>query len=281
MSNHATPSTIGRNTVRTVQDATIVQYANGKTVARALHGAGRFMPFVGFHAEAGKDSDFDAALQHAGIPLIEIKHQRQGGANIVRHWCFGEKIAFYPITSGPVAPTVATSLSDRNAHDTAEAGIGLRWGQGERSRMAIRGYLDCLVRAGALYLVQISVKSRMTDVLLAALLDHGRACEAADSLIDRKKHPDLVSYHEVALPLGAGEEQEWGKGDTATVVPFVSLHPAQVDAAYLRSRWRPEIVQGAALTEWASIQAWAHDYASQGDRPMDDGSGEEPRVDYE
>jgi len=254
---------IGRNKVRSVQESITLQYANGKSNARLTPGSGRFAPFVGFHIEVGRDADFDAAMQAAKIPQIEIKHQRPGGAEIVRHWNFGEQIDFYPITSGPVAPTVAASLSERNVQATADAGIGLRWGSGERSRMAIRGYLDILARAGYVRLLQLSVRSRMTDILLTALLEHGRVCEAADNLIDRSKHPEVVTYHEVALPLGPGSEQEWGKGDTATVVPFVCLHPQEIDADYLRTKWRPESVQNAALREWENIQQWAHDYAVQ------------------
>lgn len=256
---------IGRNKIRAVQDAVTLQYANGKSNARQTLGSGRFMPFVGFHAEAGRDAEFDAMCLAAKVPQIEIKHQRPGGAEIVRHWNFGEQVAFYPITSGPVATTVAGSLAERNTHATAEAGIGLRWGEGSRSRMAIRGFLDTLVRAGQLRLMQISVRSRMTDELLKALLDHGRVCEAADNLIDRSRHSEVVTYHEIALPLGPGAEQEWGKGDTATVVPFVSLHPLEVDAEYLRTRWRPEAVHAAAQRDWESIQLWAHDYAVQSD----------------
>jgi hypothetical protein len=258
---------IGRNKVRSVQEAITLQYANGKSNARLTPGSGRFAPFVGFHVEVGKDAEFDAAMQAAKIAQIEIKHQRPGGAEVVRHWNFGERIGFYPITSGPVAPTVAGSLSERNARATAEAGIGMRWGSGERSRMAIRGFLDVLVRAGHLRLCQLSVRSRMTDVLLQALVDHGRACEAADHLIDRTRHQEVVTYHELALPLGPGAEQEWGKGDTATVVPFISLHPQEIDADYLRTIWRADTVQAAALREWESIQFWAQEYAVQGDEP--------------
>jgi hypothetical protein len=105
----------------------------------------------------------------------------------------------------------------------------------------------------------------MTDVLLGALIDHARVLEAADSLIDRAKHPALVTFHEVALPLGPAEEQEWGKGDTATVVPFKSLHPAEVDAAYLRTVWRPDGVHSAAEQAWGATQAWASEYAEADD----------------
>jgi hypothetical protein len=251
---------IGRNKIQAVQDAATLQYANGKSVARATLGSGRFTPLVGFHIEVGKDEATDELLGAAKIAQIEIKHQRSGGAEIVRHWFLGESVRLFPITSGPVAPTVAGSLSGRTAQLTREAGIGMRWGSSERSKMAIRGYLDI---DGDKPLVQLSVRSRMTDVLLGALVDHGRVLEAADGLIDRAKHPAIVTYHEIALPLGPAEEQEWGKGDTATVVPFKSLHPAALDAEYLRGVWRPDGVHSAAEQAWAATQLWAAEYAEQ------------------
>jgi hypothetical protein len=158
---------------------------------------------------------------------------------------------------------VAGSLHGRNAALTAEAGIGMRWGASERSKMAVRGYLEVLARAGYLRLVQLSTRSRMTDRLLGALLDHGRVCEAADHLIDRTRHPEVVSFHEIALPLGPAEEQEWGKGDTATVVPFKSVHPDAIDAEYLRAVWRPDNVHAAAQRDWEGIKLWAQEYATQ------------------
>ena len=264
---------IGRNKARAGDDAPTLQYANGKTVFRATIGSGRFAPLVGFHIEAGRSDALDEAMRAAKVKQIEIKHQRTGGAEIVRQWGLGETIRFYPVTSGPVATTVGGSLSGKNARLTSEAGIGMRWGQGERSKVAVRGFLDTLVRVDALILIQLSVRSRMTDVLIAALLDHGRVCEAADGLIDRGRHPDVVTFHEVALPLGPGEEQEWGKGDTATVVPFTSLHPATVDADYLRGVWRPDAVHSAAYAAWEGIQEWAREYAAK-DAEGQGGGGE-------
>jgi hypothetical protein len=275
---------IGRNRIQTVQEAPTLQYANGKSVARLKPGSGRFQPYVGFHIEVGRDSELDLVCESAQVDQIEIKHQRQGGAEIVRHWHLGETVRLYPVSSGPVAPTVAGSLSGRNAQLTIEAGIGMRWGASERSKMAVRGYLDVLVQAGSLRLVQLSVRSRMTDVLLRAMLEHVRACEAADHLIDRSRHPELVTLHEIALPLGPAGEEEWGKSDTATVVPFHSSHPDQIDAAYLRSVWRPDSVDEAARRDWESIQLWAREYAEQSDevaaRARENGAvavgGEEP-----
>lgn len=254
---------IGRNRVHVVTEAITLQYANGKSMARPVGGK-RFAPYIGFHIEIGRDDELDARLQAAQIGQIEIKHQRQGGVEVIRHWELGETIRFYPVTSGPVAMTVAGSLG-RNAAATAAAGIGLRWGSNDRSRMAVRGYLDLLVRLDLVRLVQLSVRSRMSDVLLTALLDHGRVCERADDLIDRVQHPEIVTFHELALPLGPGEEEEWGKGETTTVVPFRSLHPAQIDRDYIHQHWRPATVHRAALRDWEGIQAWANDYTFQSD----------------
>ncbi|WP_129674812.1 hypothetical protein [Candidatus Chloroploca sp. Khr17] len=256
---------IGRNKVRTIHDAATLQYANGKSVARRTIGSGRFSPYIGFHIEAGRDAALDEALRDAGISQCEIKHQRPGGAEVIKHWDFGESIELYPITSGPVATTVAGSLAGGNARETASSGIGLRWANGERSKLAVRGFLRPLVKVGYLRLVQFSVRSRMTDELLKALLDHGRVCELADHLIDRTTHAEPVTFHEIALPLGPGEETEWGKGDTATVIPVVSYHPPAVDQAYILERWRPETVHEAALREWEGIQLWAREYALQSD----------------
>lgn len=250
---------IGRNTVSSTAEAVIIQYHNGKSLYRQSLGVGRFAPLVGFTAEAGRDEELDALMRELSIPRIEIKHPRPGAAAaIVQHWLLGEQIRLYVITSGPVAPTAAQSLAGPNAGATAAAGIGLRWGNGERSKLAVRGYLDLL---GAEPLVQLSVRSRMSDALLAAMIDHVRVCEAADGLIDRTRHPDLVTLHEVALPLGPGEETEWGKEETSTVTPLVSQHPAELDASYLRGVWRPDSIHAAALRAWGGVQHWARAYA--------------------
>lgn len=265
---------IGRNRIIASQDAFSIQYANGKSMARRTVGTGKFVPFTGMHVEVGKDAEIDEAMRAAKAPQIEIKHQRQGTAEIVRHWClspFDEdrwSVRFYPVTAGPVAPTMSVSLgSERNRRLTREAGLGARWGEG-RSKLAVRGYLDVLVRVGCYRLGQLAVRSRMTDELLRALDDHRRICEAVDNIIDRTRHPAVVAFHELALPLGPGEEKTWGQGsDTAQIYPLVSCHPAQVDEEYLRSIWRPDAVHTTAYRDWESIQLWADEYATQGDEP--------------
>lgn len=287
---------IGRNRIRQFTDAMTIQWANGKNEARLTPGSGRFVSHVGWYAEVGRDDEFDRFVYHAGIPQMEIRHPRQGAAaQIVRHWNLGEQLRFFPLTSGPVATTVAASLSPRNIAATIEAGIGLRWGrgEGERSKMAIRGYMQirCQNRTDAgthdewlLYprLVQISVRSRMTDELLAALVDHVRVCEIADTLVDRSKHPDVIHCYELALPLGPGQEEQWGKGETTTVLPIASLHPEAIDLPYLRSLWRPDQVVELALRDWPDVQAWAQEFSMggyaepAGQTPADDAhAGEE------
>jgi hypothetical protein len=45
------------------------------------------------------------------------------------------------------------------------------------------------------------------------------------------------------------------------------MHPAEVDAEYLRSVWRPDSVHAAAYRDWESIQLWANEYATQAEEP--------------
>jgi hypothetical protein len=255
--------TIGRNQVRQIQDAMPIQWANGKHEGRLTPGQGRFVSHVGWYAEVGKDHEFDAAMEAAGVPQMEIRHPRQGSpAQIVTHWNLGETIRLYPVTSGPVAPSVAASLAPRSVAATVEAGIGIRWSRepGARSKLGIRGYLQI---GSTVYprLVQISVRSRMTDELLDALVDHVRVCELADSLVDRAKHPDVVQLYELALTLGAGAEEQWGKGETTTVFPLASMHPQQPDLPYLRSIWRPEGLRAWVERDWPDVQAWAQEFS--------------------
>lgn len=241
---------IGRNIPQTVQDCPILQYANGLTKAK-LPGLARFQGLTGFHAERGQDEAFDSACQAANIAPIAIRHM---AGNETQHWYFGESLRFYPVTAGPPATTVSACLK---TPATADAGIGLAWPAGGRSRLAVRG----LVLIGSTpILLQLSVRSTMTGHLLAALLDHFRVCVLADALVDRAKHPDPVAFHELALPLVAGAEVSAGKGETAQIAPLQSDHPSDVQKAYIISCWRKDAIQAAALAAWPGIVAWSAGY---------------------
>jgi hypothetical protein len=274
---------IPRNTPQTVQDVPILQWASGHTQARSTPSA-RFAPFVGFHSEQGKpapgrgpgDSELDAACAAAGVESIEIRHPRPGGFEVKPHWSFGEAIRFHPVTAGPPATTISGCL--RLADQTAAAGIGLLWQPGEKSRLAVRGLL---LVDGVPFLVQLSVRSTMTGFLLAALLDHYRVCDTADSIIDRGKHPEMVALHELALPLVAGPEQAAGKGETtAQITPLISGHPAELDRAYVSSCWRSKAIHEAALASWPGLVVWAAGYRSgetNGDSHLDQPAEEAPQ----
>jgi hypothetical protein len=258
---------IPRNTPPAIQDAPILQYASGHTEARPV-GIGRFSGFVGFHVERGKDLAFDWACEQAGVAEVDIRHPRSGGQpEIKRHWSFGESVRFHPITAGPPHRTIAACL---RSPATAQAGLGLAWPQGEKSRFAVRGVI---VVGGELLVVQLSVRSTMTECLLAALLDHMRVCTVADDMIDRSKHPEVVTLHELALPLVAGQETSVGRGETSQVAPLRSGHPETIDREYIKSCWRKEALHLVALSAWPSILAWAAGYATgetNGDAHLDE-----------
>lgn len=248
---------IPRNRPQTpAPDCAVLQYASGHTEAK-LAGQSRFSPLIGFHVERGKYPDVDQLAEAAHIPLMEIRHPRTGGAPEIKpHWHLGESLLFYPITAGPPATTIAACVK---SPATAEAGIGLAWRQGEKSRMAVRGLL---VLARQPILVQLAVRSTMTGYLLAALVAHVRACEAADSMIDRAKHPELVALHELGLPLVAGEEVPAGRTETAQIARLESGHPEEITREHVKTLWRPEAVNQAAIAAWPGIQVWAAGYAS-------------------
>lgn len=277
---------IPRSTPRPAAPAAVaLQWANGKSMARSLDQGGRFTPLVGFHIQCGRDAELDRLLHELAWPRVEIRHQRPGGAEVVQHWDLSEELELLPITAGPVATTVAASLANGAAAETAAAGIGLHWprGEGQRSRMAVRGIVRALWEAGYPRPVQLGVRSRMTDKLLAALLDHTRAAVAADALAQAATPGRQVSPAELWLPLGAGAEEEFGRGDTATVTPLVSRHPAELSAGYLRSLWRPADVWRAALEAWPPVQAWAKEYQLTGGDEAAEGDEEEapaPRRGY-
>jgi hypothetical protein len=251
-----------RNAVtRVAATALCVQWNNGKNTARR-QGEPRFSAHVGFFAQTGKDGAFDAWCAAIGVPQIQVRHPRAGqAAEVVLHWDLGEDIRFFPLTAGPVASTVAASVSARYQQATAEAGIALRWGTGTKSKMAIRGYVST---RGAVYTAPVELVARglMTERLLSALVRHVEVCQAADSA----RQPGAGSGQptglwELALPLGAGEEENWGRGQTTAVVPFVCKHPTEISAEYLASLYRPDELVQAAARDWAGVLAWALEYA--------------------
>ena len=262
---------IGRTAPKSAIDI-VIQWSNGKALARTEKN-GRFVSFVGWSFEIGKNTDLDSALAEVACPQIEIKHQRPGGSQIVRHWSFGEEMFILPITTGPVSFSMRECLTRHNRPLMAEAGLGIRWTQGEKSKLALRCIAKPLWNAGIRKIVQVSVKSLMTDKLIEALLDHTRIATAADAFA---KKGVIVSPADLWLPLGAGEEEEFGKGDTAPVIPMISLHPETPDADYFKSIWRANDQAELVLSEWSNTQEWAASFAEEPEvrESFDRGTGE-------
>jgi len=244
-------------------DAPVLQYANLKTVHRTTIGNGRFTPLVGFHIEVGKNEEVDRAFHDLKVQVIEIKHQRPGGSEIIRHWFLGERIAIYPVTSGPVAKTMTACMSGKNRQLMIEAGLGVRWPKGEKSSLSMRVYLKKLTDVGVYVLFLMSVRSKMTDVLLGILDQHATICEALDTEEYKLLFPDF------ALPLGAGDEEDWGKGETTTVVPFKCLHPepGKLTEKYIDAGWRSDQVAAEVVEHWPEVVTWAEIYSTVEDKP--------------
>jgi len=241
---------IPRSKPQNAMDCPLVQYASGHTKFRNDRSARSWSGLVGFHAECGVVPAFDHACTAAGYARIDIRHTTgRDQAEIKQHWYLGEELSIWPVTGGPVAETVAGLLRRRTA--AADAGIGVAWGNGERSRLAFRGWIQ------GLGLVQLGVRSRMTDYLLAALLRHTAVCDVADTVFRRE-----VGFHELALPLGvAAEEVPFGtNGHTVAVWPLVARWPEPVTAEHVReARCSPALLD-TILSFWPAVQAWAAGY---------------------
>jgi hypothetical protein len=126
-----------------------------------------------------------------------------------------------------------------------------------------------LLDVGFTGVMQLQLKSTMSDRLLAALADHLRIGHAAVAELGK-----AVTLAELELLLGAGPEVTVGKGDKqATLTPLVALHPKTVTREYLGTIYRPDI---RPLFEelWPSVLAWAEEYtqASREEQPAPAGS---------
>jgi hypothetical protein len=103
--------------------------------------------------------------------------------------------------------------------------------------------------------LQLQLKSTMSDALLQALAEHLRIGHAAATELGGP-----VTLAELELPLGAGPEKVVGKADqTSTLTPLVAQHPKAPTREYLQGIYRPD---NRALFEqlWPSVQAWAEEY---------------------
>jgi hypothetical protein len=240
-------------------DYPAIGWGNGLMRARKSEKA-RFSEYVGFFVTAGEDHNLDKAMEEAGYSTIEAQHPRQGADPIVkRHWDLGESLDFLPVTMG--TPATATSALLRMKDKAAQAGVGIRWPQGERALLGIIGYIKPLAERGYMQPFKIGARSLMVDYVLKALADHTRVCQFADSIVDRSKHPDPVELYEIVWRLGPGEQTAFGKESTSLVVPIVSAHPAQPDAEYIKTHYlTSEEIKAKAEADFPAIQQWANGF---------------------
>lgn len=259
---------IGRNRIKMIASVPVLQWANGRTVVQSHDHAGTFESFVGWHIEVGQHAIVDEVAQRAAIPIVHIRHQRQGGegAAVVRHWSLGPHIRLFPLTRGPVVDRMAAAAREDARADIADSGMVMRWDSQsddltDRSYLAVRGYVQFQAPDQTWViiptLVQVTVRSRMTDAFLAALVDHLRVCEQADAFLKPDRRTEPIAMYEIALPLEPGEEEVWGKRQTAPVIPMRSARPQTITRAYLQAMWRPKYVAEAALRDWDAVRAWA------------------------
>jgi hypothetical protein len=248
---------MARNRPTATEGHPILQWHNGKTTAKA-GGAQRFAEgFVGFTVEAERWGDFDAQAHELSIPRVEIRHRRPGGTEVKAHWDLGDSLRVYPLTAGPTRATMYAAT--RAAPSMAEqAGIVAVWDTDEQGRGYSRLALWVLPTLASLVIplpLVLTVRSRMTDNLFAALLDHcTRVCEQADALLGAETMP----WH-IALPLVAGPEADFGKGDTTTVTPIASGHQPQVTTADLEALGLPPELADLADDLAEQAKAWAVD----------------------
>jgi len=275
-----------------MENTPTIQYASGRVEGR-MSSDQPWSNLVGFYAEVGIDDLFDEAMEEAGFPHMHIRHYKEDDApTVCSNWYLGVKLGMWPLSGNPVASTASASSFPPYAQRTADAGIALRWEtkrNGQRqSKLAIRGYVYQLVRVGYVVPIQLSVSSRMSDKLLAAMQDHLAVCEHADELIKKRdwlaqeidpqtfehlhaqEQVDTVAFYDLLLPFYVGPEEPFrGKQGSSTVCPLISGHPDPVTEAYLKKIWRPLDVLDAVGRDWADTVGWAHRYA-QGSRGAND-----------
>jgi hypothetical protein len=254
-------------------DYPAIGWGNGLMKARKNEKA-RFGEYVGFFVTAGEDHALDKAMEEAGYSIIEAQHPRQGAEPIIKkHWNLGETLGFLPVTMG--TPATTTSALLRMKDKAAQAGVGIRWPQGERALVGIIGYIKPLAERGYMQPFKLGARSLMVDYALKALADHTRVCQFADSIVDRQKHPDPVELYEITWWLGPGEQTAFGKESTSLVVPIVSMHPAQPDASYIKANYLTnEDIKRKAEADFPAIQQWANGFNNGAESTAESASNE-------
>jgi hypothetical protein len=203
----------------------LLQWATGlQTKQRTL--------YAGWLAEAGKNPDFDGAMQVAGFETIVIKH---GSGNLVEHWKVDVGNLFV-IAEG------VQSIGEMK-HTTDRYGIAFGWrtldGGRQQSVLRFRAHMRELIELGFETPVLVSAKSTLTGDILNALTRQYEVLDAVDHLRKLDQKPIIQPpFYALSIPIAAGQEVSRGSGgQTREISPPVAQIPAEITRDYIVSNW--------------------------------------------
>lgn len=238
---------------------------------------------LGFAIEAYRyGEELDAACEKAGMAQVVVLHTFNQKPTEKTYWWFGEDCELYPISTGPMAPTIGGLL--KRHEETIQSGIAVRWPAEQRvvingteevrkgmSSIYVRCYERLLLDHGYAKPVQVGIRGPLSVSFLNAFLDHVRVCEIADEMKRKKSgnDDDYVALIELSWKLSHTEKPEAvGKQQTSRVFPFRSLHPDVPDRQYLggiyiKNGLRKKI-EANLEQDFAAAVEWAREFAQNG-----------------
>lgn len=208
--------------------------------------------FRGWFLDVGLDDQLDEACTAVGWDTGAMQHM-DGETRV--HWLIPSPTPLFVLIEG----VPFTSMRALVKSDVSYSGLKAHWPQGGRSVLAFQALHPDLLGANYLEPIPFSVKSTMTDDLLAALLRHNAVLDACEAAATARGKPRTFEFWEVALPLTAGSKVQRGKDLQSPVSPIVAAHPQQPDLPYLRSLLAPKIVADIVASDWSRITTWAAD----------------------
>ena len=188
--------------------------------------------YAGWLLEVGKDEALDASMRTVGFDQVRIKH---GGGNIVTHWAVETATAFV-IAEGVQTPQEMKRTDVRY-------GIAYGWGRTDEGRpqshLKMRVLLYELLMVGCCQVLTISIKSTMTDDLLAALTRQYDVLDAVDAFRAQDNKPAMnAPFYACAIPLTWGEEVTRGSGATTKpIIPPAAAIPDPITREYVKANW--------------------------------------------
>jgi hypothetical protein len=235
--------------------------------------------YAGWLCEAGRDIDFDEAMQRAGYQRVTIKH---GTGKHVTHWAL-ERVSLFIITDGVQSMAEMGATSER-------LGIAFGWktlpGGRQQSQLRCRALVHELLNVGYTEPVMITLKGTITGDFLTALNAQFAALEALDTFRMVAGKPALnPPFYALSIPIGPGRDVARGSGtQTKDITPPVAEIPKPITKDYIQAHWvkKPWVALIENSTDqtiaWSVscsklIAADAEGTASREDAPADEEPG--------